>query len=455
MKSIILPTLLLVLFTVLTNAQAPDTLWTKTFGGVDWEWGYSVQECASGGFIVTGATYSFGAGNGDVYLIKTDSLGDTLWTKTYGGAGDDYGYSVQECASGGFIVAGHTESYGAGSYDVWLLRTDENGDTLWTKTYGGADTDRGNSVQECALGGFIITGWTYSFGVGDYDVYTIRTDANGDTLWTKTYGGVNTDRGCSVQECASGSFIISGWTRSFGAGSEDIYLVKIDSLGNAQWSKTYGGVLSEWGYSVQECASGDFIITGMTNSFGAGNYDVYLIRTDSLGDTLWTKTYGGSDWEWGYSVQECALDGFVITGYTRSFGAGGRDVYIIRTDLNGDTLWTKTYGGTDWDEGCSVQECALGGFIVAGVTRSFGPGGFDVWLLKMEPEIGIEEKDIALFENNNFGVSIFSGPLSFPEGKTCRIFDITGRVVIPQQIKSGIYFVEVDGQIQQKVIKIR
>ena len=154
-------------------AQAPDTLWTRTYGGTDWDEGCSVQECAGGGFIIAGVTGAFG-GDYDVYLIRTNADGDTLWTKTYGETGDDWGCSVQECAGGGFVIAGVTYSFGAGSYDVYLIRTDSEGDTLWTKTCGGTGGDYGESVQECAEGGFIIAGRTKSFGAGSYDVYLIR-----------------------------------------------------------------------------------------------------------------------------------------------------------------------------------------------------------------------------------------------------------------------------------------
>jgi hypothetical protein len=188
---------LFAIFTVLTLgfAQAPDTVWTKTFGGGAMDRGYSVQECLSGGFIVAGHAYSFGAGVDDVYLIRTSADGNTLWTKVYGGVDTDWGCSIAECDSGGFIIAGVTGSSGAGHTDIYLLRTDAGGDTLWAKTYGGDTFDYGFCVQECAAGGFIISGETESFGGGCSDVYLIRTDTNGDTLWTKTYGGDAYDYG--------------------------------------------------------------------------------------------------------------------------------------------------------------------------------------------------------------------------------------------------------------------
>ena len=159
----------------------PDTLWTQTYGGMDREIGHSVYHTTDGGYIIAGMTESLGAGSADVYLLKTDANGDTLWTKTFGGSDYDYGYAVQQTTDGGFIVVGETESFGEGSYNVYLIRTDENGDTLWTKTYGGSGYEYGKSVLQTHDEGFIITGTTNSFGEGSGDVYLIRTNENGDT----------------------------------------------------------------------------------------------------------------------------------------------------------------------------------------------------------------------------------------------------------------------------------
>ena len=442
-------------------AQAPDTLWTRTYGGAYNDYGYSVQECANGDFIIAGGTESFSDWY-DVYLIRTDADGDTLWTKTYGGTCSDYGCSVQECAEGGFIIAGATGSFGAGSYDVYLIRTNADGDTLWTKTYGRTGGDYGCSVQECDEGGFIIAGKTYSFGVYAYFGYLIRTNANGDTLWTKTY---SRDYGCSVQECASGGFIIAGETDYSLPFLTDIYLMRTDSDGTPLWTKTYGGTGYDGGNSVQECDEGGFIIAGRTTSFGAGSNDVYLVRTDTDGNTLWTKTYGETNPDYGYSVQECDEGGFIIAGYTRSFGAGGSDVYLIRTDTNGDTLWTKTYGGTGGDYGKSVQECVEGGFIIAGRTYSFGAGGSDVYLIRIS-ETRVEERNERL-EIRDWRLQIYPNPcmgkvviklLSYQaiKGASIKIHDISGKLVKHvltakqgieinlEELTNGIYFVRVE-----------
>ncbi|MHC4540800.1 MAG: hypothetical protein ACYS74_13625, partial [Planctomycetota bacterium] len=167
----------------------------RTYGGSGDDIGSSVQQTTDGDYIVAGYTYSFGTGSSDVYLIKTDPSGDTLWTRTYGGSDIDYGYSVLQTTDGDYIVAGETQSFGAGPGDVYLIKTDPSGDTLWTRTYGGNGHDWGQSVQQTTDGGYIVSGQTNSFGPGQADVYLIKTDAVGDTLWTRTYGGYYYEEG--------------------------------------------------------------------------------------------------------------------------------------------------------------------------------------------------------------------------------------------------------------------
>lgn len=193
--------------------------------------GNSVQQTAGGGYIIAGSTTSFGAGNRDVYLIKTEPNGSSQWQKTFGGENDDFAQSVQQTSDGGYVIVGHTYSFGAGSSDVYLIKTEPNGNSQWEKTFGGSRWDLGNSVQQTKDGGFIIAGHTYSFGTGEFDVYLIKTDANGNSQWQKTFGGSLYDHGDSVQQTLDGGYIIAGATYSFGAGEYDVYLIKLCSEG--------------------------------------------------------------------------------------------------------------------------------------------------------------------------------------------------------------------------------
>ena len=365
------------------NAQTPpDTLWTRTYGGNGEDHGESVLQSFDGNYIICGGTSSYGAGATDIYLIKTNEIGDTLWTKAYGGNNNDDGYSLQQTTDGGFIITGATESYGTGATDVYLIKTDLNGNSLWTKTYGGSDSDLGRSVQQTNDDGYIIVGDTYSSGAGLGDVYLIKTDANGDTLWTQTFGGDSADGGLSVKQTSSGGYIISGWTQSFGVGGTDVYIIKTDANGDSLWTRTFGGSTGEWGESVLETEDNGYIVAGWTNSFGAGQADAYLIKIDVNGDSLWTKFLGGPNTEICTSISHTFDGGYILTGNTNDNDVG--DVYLLKTDMYGNELWSKIIGGSLADNGKSVVQTFDGEYIIAGTTQSFGAGLYDCWLLKIK-----------------------------------------------------------------------
>ncbi|NVL91196.1 MAG: hypothetical protein HWN69_09465 [Desulfobacterales bacterium] len=363
-------------------AKAPPRAWQKTFGGKDQECGYCIQETNDAGYIIVGKTKSLGAGDDDVYLIKTDSGGNKIWEKTFGGAKPDCGNSVRQTSDGGYIIAGRTASFGAVWYDVYLIKTDSKGNMLWQKTFHAGIDEEANSVQQTTDGGYIIAGETSSKR-GDYDVYLIKTDPKGNMLWERTHGGFDTESGNSVHQTTDGGYVIAGATYSFGAGRSDVYLIKADSAGHMLWRKTFGGSSHDWARSVQQTTDGGYIIAGRTYSFGAGDDDVYLIKTDSAGDKDWEKTFGGSEHDSGNSVRQTTDGGYIIVGETESLGAGGNDVYLVKTDSGGNKEWEKTFGGTKGEGGSSVQQTSDGGYIITGVTDSFGVGDDDVYLIKI------------------------------------------------------------------------
>ena len=410
--------------------------WNKTFGGVSYEEGYSVQQTTDGGYIICGTTFTFGNGDYDVWLIKTDGNGNEIWNKTFGGTNEDRGYHVQQTTDGGYIISGTTFSFGNGNYDVWLIKTDGNGNELWNKTYGGTSEERGYSVQQSSEGGYIISGITSSFGNGNYDVWLIKTDGNGNEIWNKTFGGTNYDESISVQQTSDGGYIISGTTFSFGNGATNIYLIKADGNGNEIWNKTFGGTSNNWSYSVQQSTDGGYIIIGYTNSFGNGDADVYLIKTDGSGNELWSKTFGGTNDDGGTSVQQTTDGGYIVTGYTKSSGNGDADVYLIKTDGSGNELWNKTFGGTYEDGGFDVQQTADGGYIITGKTLYAGSVNSDLYLIKTDG-------------NGNVS-SIFNIPSS-SKRKLKRIVDILGKETISDQSN---LFIEIydDGSSEKKLI---
>ncbi len=196
----------------ITFSQSPDTLWTRTYGGAGSDVGYSVKQTNDGGFIIAGATNSFGAGDYDIYLIKTNQFGDTLWTKIFGGTGQDYGSEVQQTSDGGYIVIGSTDSFNNSRDDLYLIKTDDNGDTLWTKVYGGTWDDAGRSIMEDINGNYLATGYTMSFDPGNVDVWILKFNEFGDTLWTRRVGGNEVDAGASIKQLENDDYIITGYS---------------------------------------------------------------------------------------------------------------------------------------------------------------------------------------------------------------------------------------------------
>lgn len=454
-------------FVFIVNTFAQNT-WEKTYGGPNLDEGRSVLQTTDGGYIVSGFTTSYGAGDYDYYLVKTNSYGDTLWTKTYGTNRDDRAGCIIQTADGGYIISGFSLPVNDTLGDIYFIKLNAQGDTIWSKRYEGANDHRGYLIQKTEDGGFIISGSTYSYGASYLDILLMKTDSLGDTLWIKTYGGDGIEQGFAVQTSDYG-YILSGYTTSFGDTLGDIYLIKTNSQGDTLWTKTYGGDSAEEGFAFPT-TDGGYIVSGYTSSYGAGGIDIYLIKTDSLGDTLWTKTYGGSNNERGAALP-VSDGGYFIIGSTESFGAVNGDIYLIKTDASGNPLWTKTYGGTGIDYGVTGQQTSDGGYIISGITNSFGAGGYDIYLIKTNSSgnVAVEEEIIApntsatdfFVESNPF---IFFTSIPGHENEFFEVKDIVGRSVgiykgdkIGENLLPGIYFLSLSNTNIQglRIIKIK
>jgi hypothetical protein len=437
-------------------AQAPDTLWTKSFGGPSADMAYSVQLTADSGYIIAGYTRSYGAGESDVYLIKTDRRGNAQWEKTYGGPNDDVGWSVQQTADGGYIIAGYTDSYGHGSDDVYVIKTDSNGDTIWTRTFGGTASDRGYSLTLSSDGGVVVAGFTVSFGAGAGDVYVIKVDPSGNPVWEKFYGGPEEDGAYSIAGMPDGGFITAGDTKSFGMGAQNVYALRLDNNGDSLWSRTYGGIDHYTASDIAATSDSGAVMIGITDSYGAMYGDYFLVRINKDGDTLWTRHYGGESTEWGYSVCQKSDGSFIASGWSDSYWPGCQ-MYIIKLDAFGDTIWTKLLSGDGYAAAFAVNFTLDGGYIIAGSTDSTDTGSNeDVYLVRMGPDVyGVSEQPTRCHSSGYISSTIIRGALQLPKEKNYRIFDLTGRIVAPGTMRSGIYFLEVDGKIIQKIIKVR
>ena len=341
--------------------------------------GSCVQQTFDGGFISTGYISNFGGGQDDFYLVKTDANGVVEWTKSYGGSGPDDANYVIQTADSGYAVVGPSFSYGGQT--ILLIKTDANGTALWSKTYGTGDSlsdVSASSFKQTADGGYIITGYISNFGGGGDDFYLVKTDASGNLTWAKSYGSAGEDDANSIGLTNDGGYIIAGTTTSFGDPNGDIYLLKTDSTGNIQWSRDFGSSNgADMANSVQQTADNGYIIGGVTLSPTFGEFAT-LIKTDNNGQMVWTKAYGidssSSDVS-ASSVVQTADGGYALTGYVSNFGAGDDDYVLIKTNATGDLQWANAYGSSGADDALFIQQTTDGGYVLSGKTFGFAVSG--------------------------------------------------------------------------------
>jgi len=355
--------------------------WIKTFGTTDWDdVAYSVQQTSDGGYILVGYTESYGAGDDDAWLIKTDANGNKQWDKTFGGAGWDMGESVQQTSDGGYIIAGKTNDY------AWLIKTDANGNKQWDKTFGENGKYWGQSAQQTSDSGYIMVAFRYT---GGDEVWLIKYDADGNEQWNKSFGGSygTRDHYFSVEQTDDGGYIISGSKDTYRA---DVWLIKTDDEGNKQWDKTFGKEKTGYdcGNSVQQTSDGGYIVAGFTGD-SSDERDVWLIKTDDEGNKQWDKTFGGAEWEGGQSVQQTSDGGYIIAGW-KGYGPGRRDIWLIKTDDEGNKQWDKTLGAAGFrihkglHIGYSIQQTSDEGFIIAGKTSFDSATNANIILIKTD-----------------------------------------------------------------------
>ncbi|MDD4651505.1 MAG: VWA domain-containing protein, partial [Methanothrix sp.] len=372
--------------------KPPAGSWMKTFGGAKDDIGSDVQVSSDGGYVITGHTSSYGVGGMDIWLIKTDSAGKEIWSRAFGGDGNEFATSIQKTDDGGYVITGITSSFGAGEKDLWLIKTDAQGREEWDKTFGGSWDDGGFSVQQTADGGYIATGATGSMGPST--IWLVKTDRLGDEEWERTLdlqedvGQIST--GSFVEQAGDGGYIVAG-----DSSKGSIILIKTDSQGGKQWEKIFGGsAIDRTTVSVNSrvllTTDGGYLIEGSKSSEGSEGMDLWLIKTDFAGNVIWSRTYGGEGDDYGTSVQQAADGGYIIVGHTSSSGDGGADLWLFKTDSAGNVIWSRTFGGKEGDYGTAVQQTADGGYIVTGRTSSYGAGGVDMWLIRTDGNGNVE-----------------------------------------------------------------
>jgi len=305
------------------------------------------------------------------------------WSKTYGGSGFDSCYSLDITSDGGVILSGETSSYGAVN-DIWLIKTDSSGNQEWYKTFGGEFEDWSNSVIETNDGGFILSSNTYVDDTRLYDGCIIKTDSVGNEEWIKYFGGTEWDLCDVIIQLSDGSYIIAGETYSF-SDSGEAWLIKTDSYGNEIWNKTYGGIYEEWANSIQETSDGGVIIA-CTGYFGESRlYDGWLIKTDAEGNEEWNKYYGGDGFDFILDVKQNNNDGYILSGITRSFGSDFTSAWLLCLDSNGNEQWNQIIGESHYEYyGYSVDICNDGGYVMSAKSTHLSTGLSDLKVIKTD-----------------------------------------------------------------------
>ena len=318
----------------------------------------------------------------------------SAWTRTYGGERIDTANSVIQTSDGGYAIVGTTSSFSNGAQDCWLVKTDQFGNMEWNRHYGGSQYDMATSLVETPDGGYAIAGSTTSFGAGSNDFLLVKIDEFGDAEWSRTYGGTDIEVAYQVIVTSDGGYAMAGYNGTAGPDSADYWLVKTDEVGNMEWNQTYKGPRFDMGSSLVEAPDGGYAMVGYTNSFGAGLTDCWVVKTDEFGNMEWNQTYGGWNHDLAYSIITTPDGGYAIAGNTDSSIDADYDAWLIKIDEVGNMEWEQTYGRrpfqsfSDFLRPCSLTNTSDGGYAISANTRS--TSGFDFWLLKTDEFGNIE-----------------------------------------------------------------
>ncbi len=440
MKKILILCFLMIVIASPAEAQL-DTLWTRTIGGPSNDGFRSVVQTGDGGFLAVGYTYSFGEADVNVYAVKTDAQGSPVWQKTYGGSGRDYGYGVCRTADGGFAIAGYTTSFGVGEEDVYVVKIDAAGDTLWTRVYGGAGSDEARSICETVDGHLVVAGQTKSFGMGWSDLYMLKMDAGGDTVWTRTAGGSGVDWGESVCETADSCYVVCG-TNGSNTDNFDMYLVKFDSEGATVWQSYFGDdgpINPDWGMSVCELQSGETMHCGHRGIEGSDPLDIGLYRADTDGARTLGRRLYDTYYEYANSICQISDGSCLLCGADKDPNTQRNNLFLVKRVDGSGWVWMQSLGGDGSDWGSCIIEIAAGEYLVAGHTDSFGAGGFDGWLVRLRDPLLASVEEVPRTVGPRFmsqpspnpasGAVAFSMHLPESGPLEVRVLSVEGRVV--------------------------
>jgi hypothetical protein len=466
--------------------------WVKTFGGSGSETGRSIAKTTNGGYVLTGETSSndgdfngINKGLSDIFVMKMNYKGDVLWKQTYGGSGEDVSQSITLTKDGGFIVTGWTTSNDIDFTNtnpltnqiVFVIKIDSLGNLEWKRTFGGTGDSRGRSVTLDSNEQIVITGYSNSnqsdfegLNKGEWDVFVIKLDSDGTTDWIRTYGGSGHEEGRSILVLSDNRLVITGTTTSkdgnypINKGQQDVFVMCLDSMGNVQWTTTFGGDSYDEGLSAVSTIDNSIIVTGVT-AIGNGDFvgigedrgreDIFLVKVDSDGNIVWKRTFGGGSDDYCSSISVTPNNSFILTGYTTSNEGvfqglnprNSQEVFFLHIDSDGNVRNSRVFGGSQREIGTSISTYQDDTYLITGQTRSNNgvfsgmlKGVIDVFLFRIDSNghlystTSFEEQStlpclLDVSPNPNNSVSNINYTLNEPSYIRVEVVDSMGEIV--------------------------
>ena len=473
--------LLLVLLTLLyyqsALAQAPTIQWQKAFGGSEFEEATAIEKTVDNGFIIAGSTYSINGnvttnqGQADYWVVKIDLNGNIQWQKTFGGTNDDAATSIKQTLDGGYIVSGYTLSNNGdvtnnrGSTDGWIVKLSNNGNLEWQKTIGGTGIDFAKDILQNTDNSYIVCGWTSSnngdvtVNQGSFDLWIIKLSNTGNIIWQKTFGGNGSDYARNIQKTTDGGYIIAGSSNSTNGnvtgnqGEADMWIVKLSSIGNIEWQKSYGGTKGDRAHSIKQTSDGKYIVVGQTLSSNGdvvgfqGLVDAWVLKLSNSGTIDWQKTIGTVAVEYAQDVQLTSDGNYIIAGASQSQLDNAGQYTITKLTSSGAIEWQGSYNGPDDDLPHSIKQTIDGGYIIAGRSKFNlnNNSDYDFWIVKLFPEVlnnvSFENNIVKIFPNPA-NSSITVSTINNIDITKIQIFDITGKTIYHQSLNSNTISIE-------------